>query len=261
MSGYSGVRTVSGHTYLTGVLEEQTMPPISLLRLRRLRDGIETRLRRTFGSAPRIYYGGSYGKDTMIKASFDLDIVMYLPPDDPRTLRQVFNGVHANLLKAGYAVKPKTVSLQLGPSNVFHVDVVPGKAQDNTYYYATLYKNVGQGSTMQTSIKKHIDTVSESGARDIIKLMKLWRVRHAPFWKTFPLEQTVIRALHGRRKDDYEQCVLTVLEFIRDEVQDVRLVDPANSANVIEIPPLVRRRLKALAIGSLAAQYWRQVIW
>ena len=56
---------------------------------------------------------------------------------------------------------------------------------------------------MQTSLKIQIEYVRDSGAREIIKLMKLWRVRNSLAWKTIALEIAVIRALEGLRKDDY----------------------------------------------------------
>jgi hypothetical protein len=124
------------------------------------------------------------------------------------------------LIDADYRVNPKTVSLQLPYKGGFHIDVVPGRAQDNTYHYASLYKN-GENSTMQTSIKIHIDSVRDS--RNIIKLMKLWRFLHSLEWETFALEQTVLRALKGQRKDDYERCLIKVFEFIQNNILTIRL--------------------------------------
>ncbi|BAZ18986.1 hypothetical protein NIES4071_108710 (plasmid) [Calothrix sp. NIES-4071] len=228
--------------------------------MRELREQIEQDLRVVYGSYPRFYYAGSYGKRTMIKASFDLDIVIYFPPTERRSLREIYNSVHRTLLMTGYKVNPKTVSLQLPYEGGFHIDVVPGRAQDYSYRYATLYKN-GEDSTMQTSLKVHIETIRDSGTRPIIKLLKLWKVRHLLDCKTFALEQIAIRALKGYRKDDYSVCLTQIFEFIRDNVLNIRIVDPANSNNIIEVPRETRFLLHQAAINSLNANYWSSVVW
>ncbi len=249
---------MTGHEYLAGVLNSQNMLLKDLNTLRNLRQEIEGVLREEYGSYPRFYYAGSYGKKTMIRASFDLDIVIYFPPTETSTLKTIYNSVHQTLIDAGYKVHPKTVSLQLPYEGGFHIDVVPGRAQDNTYQYATLYKN-GENSTMQTSIKIHIESVRDS--RDIIKLMNLWRICHSLEWKKFALEQTVLRALKGQRKDDYERCFIKVFEFIQDNILTIRLVDPANSNNIIEMSQQIRKSVQQAAINAIAAKYWSEVVW
>jgi len=249
---------MTGHEYLAGVLNSQNMLLKDLNTLRNLRQEIEGVLREEYGSYPRFYYAGSYGKKTMIRASFDLDIVIYFPPTETSTLKTIYNSVHQTLIDADYKVHPKTVSLQLPYEGGFHIDVVPGRAQDNTYQYATLYKN-GENSTMQTSIKIHIESVRDS--RDIIKLMKLWRICHSLEWKTFALEQTVLRALEGQRKNDYGRCLIKVFEFIQNNILSIRLVDLANSNNVIEMSQPIRKSVQQAAINAIAAKYWTEVVW
>jgi tRNA nucleotidyltransferase (CCA-adding enzyme) len=74
------------HEYLVSVLDKQKMRTEDMNTLQRLRGQIEDALRSVFGSSPRFYYGGSYGKDTLIRESFDLDIVMYFPSTETRTI-------------------------------------------------------------------------------------------------------------------------------------------------------------------------------
>lgn len=250
------------HNYLLSVLKRQYLDDEddAVITMRKLRQQIEQDLRAVYGSYPRFYYAGSYGKRTMIRASFDLDIVIYFPSTERSSLRDIYNSVHITLLKAGYRVNPKTVSLQLPYEGGFHIDVVPGRAQNNNYRYATLYKN-GEDSTMQTSLKVHIETIRDSGTRPIIKLLKLWKICHSLDWKTFALEQTVIQALKGQHKSDYAVCLTKVFEFIRDNILNIRIVDPANSNNIIEVPNYMRLLLRQKAVNSLNANYWHSVVW
>ena len=75
------------------------------------------------------------------------------------------------------------------------------------------------------------------------------------------MSQTMIRALKGSRKDNYEGCLFKVFEFIADEITHIRLVDPANLHNMIEIPESTRYFLKNAAETSLNAQSWDRIIW
>jgi hypothetical protein len=253
---------MKSHNYLVKILNSQYLDSDdrAFLMMRELRRQIESDLRYVYGSYPRFYYAGSYGKRTMIRASFDLDIVIYFPPTERMSLRDIYCSVYETLSMAGYKINPKTVSLQLPYEGGFHIDVVPGRAQDYTYRYATLYKN-GEDSTMQTSLKVHIETIRDSDTRPIIKLLKLWKVRHSLDWKTFALEQTVIRALKGQHKDDYSVCLIKVFEFIRDNILNIRIVDPANSNNIIEIPYQTRIMLHQAAVNSLNASDWSYIVW
>lgn len=117
------------HQYLIGVLNNQKMPTDELNTLKDLRTEIEGNLRLIYGNGPRFYYGGSYGKKTMIQAAYDLDIVMYFPSSEKRTLREMFNSVHESLGDFNYIVEPKNVALRLLYDEGFHIDIVPAKVR------------------------------------------------------------------------------------------------------------------------------------
>ncbi len=142
---------MTAHEYLVNILNNQKMQQVELNTLQHLRSQIEASLRLDHGTAPRFYYGGSYGKNTLIRAAYDLDIVMYFPSTDYRSLGDLFRAVHQSLIKANYTVTAKNVALRLPYDGGFHIDVVPGKAQDTTFQYATLYKSE-ENSTRQTSV-------------------------------------------------------------------------------------------------------------
>jgi len=250
---------MTGHEYLVRVLENQNMKSKQIEHLRRLREKIETVLRNRYRSSPRIYYGGSYAKHTMIREAFDLDVIIYFPCTKRATLKEIYQSVHETLVSANYPVRPKTVALQLPYEDGFHIDVVPGRAIDETFYEAYLYKN-GQDTWIKTSLKKQMDSIKDSGCREIIKLMKLWRIRHRLEWSTFALEQTVIRALNGENKNRYDQCLIKVFEFIYKKIDKVRLVDPANANNIIKVSPKTRSSLKKAAERSLNARDWGEII-
>ena len=249
------------HDYLVSVLRQQALDKPQLDLLRGVRGEIESKVRATVGNSPRFYYGGSYAKQTMIRERFDLDVVVYYPPGDSRSLAELFKSTGSALERAGYVITPKTVAWHLPYNGGFHVDVVPGRAQDANYLYATLYTNTARGGTLQTSLKTHIDAVAKTGLADIVRILKVWRLRHNVPLTTFAMEILAARALHGLRCDDYASATSAVLRFIHTEIVRIRLVDPANSNNVVEVGSMDRGRTQDVAAAALAASYWEQVVW
>jgi tRNA nucleotidyltransferase (CCA-adding enzyme) len=66
-------------SYLREILDGQDLTENQKRNLRELRDKVEGQLRNGIKGTPKAYYGGSYAKNTMIKASYDLDLVLYWP--------------------------------------------------------------------------------------------------------------------------------------------------------------------------------------
>ena len=198
----------------------------------------------------------------MIRELFDLDIVAYWPDDCGYTLKGISDAVGEVLGKHWKCVEPKTVAWQLPFEGGFHIDVVPGRALDATYRYANLYRRDAD-SSFQTSIKVHIDTVRNSGREDVIRLMKLWRARrHVPFAKSLALELATIEGCKSMRTEDLEKQLLSALAHVRDSIVDARIVDPANSNNIIseEIGADDRTRIRdAAAWACRSTTTWADV--
>ncbi len=255
------------HRYLVRVLEKQRMDDQISVRLGRIRDQIRRDLEPINPYNPRFYNGGSYGKKTMIREAFDLDLVIYFPHTDSRTLKDMYSSVYDSLDRAGYKMKPKRIALTLlqPPNNPypkdFHVDVVTGKALDDDFDYANIY-DIPRDSPRRTSLKMHIDNVRE--VRDVIKLMKLWKRRHSLDWQTFAMEQTVVGALKNQDTRDLGQCLEKVLVYIKSSISNqLRLIDPANSNNRIEIPEQKRWKIEEAANSSFKALQgdWESIVW
>ena len=249
------------HEYLTQLLRRQDLSDAQLRELREQRDLVERCLRGSYGSDPRFYYAGSYGKDTMIAAAYDLDVVVYFPPSERRTLAELFWGVNRRLTDCGFVVVPRTVALRLPYSGPFHVDVVPGKAQDQTFRYATLFRNVMPPSSLQTSLKVHIEVVKDAGLSDLVRLMKLWKLRHGVSLSTFATEIAVGRAMYGQRRADHAASMMTVFRWMADNLVDARLQDPANTNNIVDVPMSERLNAAWAARRAIDAPSWSQVVW
>lgn len=251
---------MSAQQYLQSLLDQQNLSEDELTGLRNLRGEVEAQVR-TLEGVQRVLYGGSYGKDTMIREWYDLDIVVYWANDCGYTLEGIFTAVGDVLRKRWKVVNPKTVAWEMPFEGGFHVDVVPGRALDASFKYANLYRT-DTLTSLQTSIRVHIDTVSNSGRRDAIRLMKLWRKRKSvPFKKTLALELATIEGCKGCRTGDMGDQVWSALQYLRDEFPKARIVDPANSNNIIsdDIAMTDKQAIQRIAAATLQARTWQEV--
>jgi tRNA nucleotidyltransferase (CCA-adding enzyme) len=234
--------------YLKAVLDAQTLdddgPELKELRARR--DEIETLLREEFGSSPSIRYAGSYAKGTVIRESYDLDIVTYFPRDDSdsgETLKELYENTK-KVLEKQYAVEPKPSALRvLGKDKVdFHVDVVPGRFISENSEDVYLYQSGVEKERLKTNINTHVEHVKTSGAVEDIRLAKLWRTRHGVDLKTFVLELAVIDILSAAQGTIDERFV-KVLKRLRDQPETIDVKDPANPE------------------GNDLSHLWNETIW
>ncbi|TAK28173.1 MAG: nucleotidyltransferase [Chloroflexota bacterium] len=235
---------------------------MNITAMQQARAQIEDVLRNAFGWGPRVYYAGSYGKDTMIAAYHDLDIVFYFPFGTNASLKTIYWDVYHALTAAGYILQQKDVAIRIPYSAGFSIDVVPGRAIDATFDYANLYRSETD-SWLQTSIKQHIETIRNSNLRETMKLVKLWNVRHGLGVRSFALELLTIRALQGSQVYGHDSKLMAMFAFLRDHMATIRLVDPANTNNIITdaIPHATKKTVVFQAEKALTAQYWSDIVW
>ncbi len=155
---------------------------------------------------------------------------------------------------------PRTVALRLPYTSEFHIDIVPGRVQDNTFRYATLFKNTSPSSTLQTSLKVHIESVKDAGLSDHVRLMKLWRIKRRLAISTFAMEIVAARAMHGKRRNDRAAGLLTIFRWIVENLESARLQDPANSNNIIEVSYADRLAAVWAARDAIAASSWSNIV-
>ena len=251
---------MSNQSYFKALLDGQLLTPQEFSVLRGLRERIERTLSALDGS-PRYRYGGSYGKQTIIRTRYDLDVVAYWSKDTSYTIKGIYDGVGNALRNEFTSVKPKTVAWEIPFNGGFHVDVVPGRALDVNFFETNLYRT-DTGTTLKTSLKTHIDTVKDSGRRDVIRLMKLWRERRqVPFKKSFLLELLTIYGCRGVPFMELEPQVIAALRFLRDNIETIQVLDPANTNNSLsdDISSGDKARIKAAAQAALGANDWNEV--
>jgi hypothetical protein len=232
---------MTANEYLAKVLSSQTLGSNSseLKDLQDRRAEVEDLLRTHFDDGtPTIRYGGSKAKGTMIKESYDLDIVCYFGHNDTsagESLEDIYNNVR-KALETKYMVESKSSALRLRDASTdkhcadFHIDVVPGRFTDDQKADTFLFISTGEKKRLKTNLDVHVAHVKESGVVDAIRLMKLWKVRNNLSVRNFVLELAVIGLLSSKKDASLATQLKHVWTALRDNIDGITIEDPANPA-------------------------------
>lgn len=223
--------------YLESLLTEEQISDEEKKTIKEKRDEVETALKKEFGDKIKtIKYSGSIAKHTAVNSSKDLDLAVHFNKDAFNTLKEMYDSVY-DFLNKEYSVRKQKVSIGLIHDNV---DVVPGRRideEDEGNNDVFLYRS-DDDSRIKTNIEKHKSHITESGCREIIKIMKIWKNKWNVKFKSFAMELLVIQALKDTTKTGLKDRTKEVLEYIVKNVETINLIDPANSnnnvANIIE---------------------------
>ena len=268
--------------YFDALLESQklTDEDDEIAELKEQRKVVEDILRDKFWSDPIIRYAWSYSKDTMIKELYDLDIIVYFKREedwDERTLEEIFFAV-GDALWDRYKIKYKTSAISLiydkDDKKDVHIDVVPWRFIEWSNGDAYIYQNDSDKCRLKTNLDTHIEHIRESKEHSAIRLIKLLKVKNAFDIKTFFLELFVIKALESSKNTHIENKLMEVFQYIVDNIETLKLEDPANTNNIIsdQVSPSEKERMKDLAQDIISTRntliddeetvsFWGTIFW
>lgn len=173
---------------------------------------------------------GSFAKGTAIRSGTDLDLFLSIRSDVPNTVKEAYQFLANQLRLRGMSPKLQNVSVGV-MANGLSVDLVPARQQNPFCDDHTIYHR-RTDSWRKTNILKHISFVRSSGRQSEIRALKLWRNQKGLEFPSFYLELVVIRALQGSGAN-LSSNLATALDFLATQFESARIVDPANTANII----------------------------
>ncbi|MFV1598683.1 MULTISPECIES: hypothetical protein [unclassified Phaeobacter] len=174
---------------------------------------------------------GSFAKDTANQSSTDIDLFLTISSRAPSTLAQIRNSLGNCLDQHGYQYRDQNVSLGISVAN-YKVDLVPGKRQGQHGTDHSLYRKKADTWT-KTNIRTHINLVRGSRRTEEIRVVKLWRDQWGLDFPSIYLELASLEALHGKPIGRLSDNVADVLRYFSGRLTTIRIVDPANTSNVI----------------------------
>lgn len=207
-----------------------------------------------------IRLSGSTAKGTANAGANDMDLFIALRSTTPETLREIYESLYA-VAAARWPARKQNVSIgiQLGG---YQFDLVPGRLQNGFQNWFSLWRNKAQSWT-QTNIDLQVQTVANSGRVEEIRVLKLWRTLAGLDFPSFPLELATLQALHGRRLGDLANNVSAALSWISDNIGAARLVDPANTNNVVsdDLTPQQCGQIAGSAAHARAQPNYSNFVW
>jgi hypothetical protein len=206
-------------------------------------------------------YSGSFAKGTGVKGSTDVDFFISLDPQTPLTLKEIYDKLYDYLIGKGYSARKQNVSIGLSHNNL-SVDLTPGRKQPGYTNDHSIFRNKAQTWT-QTNVLQHINVVMQSGRIDEIKIAKIWRNLNRLDFPSFYLELSVLNALYGKSRNQLASNFLTVLNYLSTDFVDARIVDPANSNNVVsdDLTQSEKQLIASIATISKNKSYWSEIVW
>ena len=208
-----------------------------------------------------LQYSGSYAKETGIRGVSDVDVFISLKSDTTDTMKEIYGKLFSFAYDNGWAPILQNVSVGV-TINGTKGDLVPGRVQAGYQNYHSLYLRK-RDSWTQTNVALHVDTVRNSGRLKEIRAVKIWRMLHALDIPSLYLELFTINALSGHSRSTLGENVMHVLRAISESITSARIVDPANTNNVLsdELTHAEKQQVATQAAHSVREQYWKRIIW
>lgn len=251
---------MTGDDYLLNILIREAVdngPASAVLRVREL-------LMPTFwewaGQHLRLVQpSGSFAKGTANKSGTDIDLFISISENVPGTMRDIYNSLANIMDKKGYQPRKQNVSIHVTVSG-YSVDLVPAKRQDSYSEDHSLYRRKSDTWT-KTNVTTHIDHVLRSGRAQEIRVLKLWRNQKGFNFPSFYLELTTINALAGAT-GGIANRVWKALHYIRDTFPNARVMDPANTNNVIsdDLTGTEREKVRSAAAVAIQSRDWTKIV-
>lgn len=204
---------------------------------------------------------GSFMKGTANRSGTDVDLFISLSPNVRETLKEIYGSLFTKLSRSGYTPKRQNVSINV-TINGYSVDLVPGKHQGGFGTDHSVYRRRADTWT-KTNITTHIAHVRQYRRFAESRILKLWRNQKGIDFPSFYLELTVINALPWQlAAENLSGNVWRVFQYLRDSFTTARVVDPANTNNVIsdDLTAADKSKVRTAAVAALGAKDWNEIV-
>ena len=247
--------------YVESILEKYAVPRGPSSPAEQLGAVVATPLRTWAGpQLNALEYSGSYVKETGVHGVSDVDVFISLKSNTTNTLKELYVSLFSLAQNQGWSPRQQNVSIGI-TVNGTKGDLVPGKVQSGHQNYHSLYLRK-RDSWTQTNVALHVDTVRGSNRLREIRAVKIWRFLHGFDFPSLHLELFTIQALSGHSRTSLANNVLHALRTIGASLASTRIVDPANTNNVVsdDLTKAEKEHIASRAAQSAREQYWKDII-
>lgn len=203
---------------------------------------------------------GSVVKGTAVLGQTDLDIFVSLRATAEMSLHEIYDSLYEFLKANGLSPRAQDVSIGIKHLDL-SIDVTVGRQHPTVSQYHSIYRS-RQRTWTQTNVDAHIDKVTRSSRQDEIRLVKIWRHQKRVPLPSFLLEVAVLEALSRTPQGDLVSNLNAIFRYLATRFRTARLVDPANTNNIVSDDLTEREKLYVAAHAALAlrADRWDKVV-
>ena len=252
---------MSADEYLQRILQREAVDTGPYSPVRSVQVKIEPAIREWGGSyLSGVSPSGSFAKGTANHSGTDIDLFISLSPQTPVTLKEIYDTLFKKMTEKLYTPKRQNVSINV-KANGYSVDLVPAKRQDTYGDDHSLYRCKPDTWT-KTNVAKHINHVRQGGRIDETRILKLWRNQKGLDFPSFYLRTDRHQCDVGAVSGTLFSKVWKVFVYLRDTFPNARVVDPANTNNIIsdDLTAAEKGKVKAAAEEALKATDWSQIV-
>lgn len=247
--------------YLNAILIRETVNAGPFSPVRGVQTVLHPLLQRWAGNRlVSVHPSGSFMKGTANSSGTDIDLFVSLSDQTNEPLKEIYGKLFDFMKENGYAPTRQNVSINLRV-NGYSVDLVPAKKQNIYGDDHSLYRRRADTWT-KTNMVLHINHVANSGRQNEIRILKLWRDQKRLDFPSFFLELFVIEALPWHILGTFSGNVWRALEYIKANLATARIVDPANTNNIISADLSASEKVKIITTAAMAlrAPTWGEIV-
>lgn len=247
--------------YLRHILSREAVNTNLLSPVRAVQFTLEPAIRRWANNyLVSISPSGSFAKGTANKSGTDIDLFISISHTCNDTLENIYETLATAMTENGYPVRRQNVSINVKVGGL-DVDLVPGKRHEALSQDHSLWRRKAKTWT-KTNVTTHIAHVTSAGRINETRIVKLWRDQKGLDFPSFYLELSVIEALRIRIPGSLGRNVMTVFSYLKDRFPNTRIIDPANTNNIIsdDLNDRERAAIQQAAAGAESARYWEDIV-
>jgi|GEM_PF-2142061 len=206
---------------------------------------------------------GSRAKGTAISMTSDMDVFIYLSLSNTDSLKNVYNSLYEYFASSKVSNACVRQSVSIGVRfNGMNIDLIPGQRLSDYHGDHSLYKSERDICT-HTNIDKHIKIVRNSFWVPEMVAAKIWRHCHKLSFPSILVELVTIEALNQKGTTDHDKNFVLLLGYLKDKIQTVKIIDPANNDNIIsdDITPIEKKKIAEKAKDCRTKKLWTEILW
>ena len=178
-----------------------------------------------------VHPSGSFMKGTANKSGTDIDLFISLSEQTPETLKEIHDKLFDTMKTAGLRADPPECLDQCKGQRLFR-GPGSGKTPERLHHRPQPLPPQGRHLDQDERRNAHQPHTADGRQRES-RILKLWRNQKKLDFPSFYLELTVIDTLSGQYGGTASGNVWKVLEYLRDRFPSARVVDPANTNNIV----------------------------